>query len=275
MKNDVENLKTIKGKYLAVEIKHNFDDFKLGDTDIEIKMMPRTGTKSYNNFSKHCKIVCSYEGSTLPVGTHFWTRHQVMDTAFDGKYISSELKGESVLATREPNIIFIGEDLKTAKSSGFDGKPWILTQTLQQRKETKGELEIVKGIDNSRAVVINGQGVVEDGAEITWLSGGRIEYWEKEIQYWAVRVDRITSVNGEPFGNFYELDLFEEFEIERNGIVYKGKQAAEMEYGVNTSRKEHLAKLNNPSLEHHDKVAIVKQTKRGVKYSDDVVTLIE
>jgi hypothetical protein len=274
MSSNVENLGTIKGKYLAIEVKEGFEEFNLGDTDIRIKTVERTGVAKYTNFSHHCKIVGAYPNSRIDVGTHFWTRHEIVDDSFDGSCVASSLAGETVYALREENILFVGDNITTATS--YDASnPWVLVRTKGMEKEEKGELVVFSGPNKNIGKVVNGVGVLNEGDFITWLPGGRVEYWQNEVQYWAVNVSRITTLNGKPHGLFYELDLFDDFEWEKGGVILKGRDAARMKYNIKTRKGEHLAILNNPELEHHGKVAIARQSKKGVKYSNDIIALID
>ena len=271
MTSSVNNLETINEKYFAVEVKEGFDKFELGNTGVKIEMRPRTGVGKYTNFSKHVKVIGVSEGCKHPVGTHAWVSHMVVDESFVGDDLFGEYKGEKIYHFKDGGISFIGEDITTA-----DSEHWILCKNRKQRiKENNGIALVDAENPNILEVVNSNEADIPVGSEIEYIHGKRVEYWQKEVQYWAVMKDRVCSVDGKPYGKYYLLDEFDELEYEHNGLLLKGKKAAQVKYNCIPAKHQKLARLHNPLLPYDGKMALVYQTKRKVRYAEHVILLVE
>lgn len=252
----VDNLRTIRQNYLLTEIKDGFDEFELGSTGIMIQMRPRTGVIKYTNFSKRCRVVAAPDDGKYKVGASVWVTHLIKDTITDGHRISESLRGVDVMYCHEENILFECDNLLELQSN-----EWILTQAKPQEQRTVNGLIVVDEMDDLEAYVICG--AMEKGKRITWWEQfPRVELWQKEIQYWAVHIDNVTSVDGKPVGEFYKADLFEGAEFDYRGITLKGMQAKMAELGVERMKGCVIARLENPELEHHECTCLVQKPKR-------------
>ncbi len=267
----VEKFSVIGNKYFAVEVKEGFDKFNLGDTDIKIEMRPRTGVGKYTNFSNHVKIIARTENGKYSIGDHVWVSNKVVDSSFVAGEEFGEHKGEKIYHFPEEGVAFFGDDITTAKS-----EHWVLAKHKEHSIKEQNGIAIVENEKHNVLTVVNsGDDSIPVGAYIEFIRTKRVEFWQNEKQYWAILRDLVTSVNGEPYGEYYRLDEFDEFEYEVGGIVIKGNKAAQAKYRVEPTRYQRLAQLINPKLPYHNKVAIAYQTKRDAKFSKHIIYLVE
>lgn len=252
----ITDVKTIRGNYLMREIKEGFDHFSLGDTSIEIKMMPRTGVGRYTNFSKRCEVLAAPEEGKYKVGASVWVPHLIKDTLFDGGRIHSDLRGVEVMYCNEQNILFECDNLLDLKSD-----EWIITKVKPEEKREVNGITVIDDFDDLEAYCL--AGAMSDNELITWWEQQpRVELWQKEVQYWAVHIDNVSSVNGEPYGDFYKVDTFGGFRFERKGITLKGMIAKMAELKIERMKGCVIARLENPRLEYHEAICLVRKPKR-------------
>lgn len=249
-----ENFQTLNGAYLVEETKDGFDNFTLGETDVEIKMMPRTGTKEFANFSNHCIVKYCPENGKYKAGQHIWVPHLIAKNKVDA---SSFLKdGKGLLYCGEHNILFDGEDLENV-----DTQEWVVFRIQQQHEVEENGITVIVPEDDDVGFVISG--ALEEGDKITWVTSKRVEFWQNEKQYWVTHIDSITSVNGRVYGEHYAIDTFKEYELIKDGVILKGQQAAMKLNKIDAlpSKKHLLVKLSNPDLPYHGKTAIIRRVK--------------
>lgn len=252
----VDNFRTIRNNYLLVEIREGFDEFELGNTGIEIKIGAHEGVGGYTNFSKHCRVIAAPEGGKYKVGASVWVTHLIKDTMTDGRKISESLKGVDVMYCHEDNILFECENLLELESD-----EWMITQAKPKEEKEVGGFIVVEGMDDFEAYVICG--AMEKGKRITWWEQvPRVELFQKEVQYWAVHKENVTSVDGKPYGEFYRVDTFNDMEYEYRGVTLKGMTAKMAELGVERMKGCVIGRLENPDLEHHGCTCLVRKPKR-------------
>ena len=267
----VENLEDVNEKYFSVEVKDGFDKFELGDTGIEIEMRPRTGVGKYTNFSNHVEVIGRTEGAKYPIGTHLWVANTVVDSKFIGDEHFGEHEDKPIYHFKDGGVAFVGADITTAYS-----EHWVLGKTKEHKIEEKNGITLYNAENpNILEVVNSNEDDIPAGSEIEYIHGRRVEFWQKEVQYWAVMKTRVASVDGEPYGKFYKMDEFEELEYEQNGILMTGNKAAQIKYDCIPAKHQKLARLLNPKLPFHNKVALVYQTKSRARYAEHIILLVE
>ena len=255
-KSSAENLKTIRSNYLLTEIKEGFSEFELGDTGIEIKIGKHEGVAQYSNFSKRCRVIAAPEGGKYKVGASVWVTHLIKDTLMDGARISESLRGTEVMYCHEQNILFECDDLTELES-----QEWIISKAKPKEEKEIGGFTVVEGMDDLEAYVICG--ALEKGQRITWWEQSpRVELFQNEVQFWAVHKNDVTSINGEPVGEFYRVDDFKDSTFEYRGIELKGTQAKMAELGIERTKGCVIARLENPALEHHGCICLVRKPRR-------------
>jgi|TARA_R110000782_G_scaffold16029_3_gene46369 hypothetical protein len=267
MANSVDNFEAIGDKCIAVEVKEGFDNFNLSGTDVRIEMRPRTGVGKFTNFSKRVEVIIDNPNTKYPKGTHLWVSHMVVN----GGFFNEDISDKKLYPIFDGNVAFVGGDITNVTSDN-----WVLIKNRPARTSSKNGVINYEDERNDIGIIVsdNFEGL-NAGDEITWLPGKRSEFWQKEVQYWGILREQITSRNGEPFGSFYEMDKFDSLEFENNGITVRGKEAAQIKYKVQPKRHQYLARLSNPNLPYHNKVAIVFQHKSTVDYASNVIYLVE
>lgn len=242
-KKNTEKITTINDRYVVQEIKEGFDNFELGDTGVQIQMRPRTGVGKYTNFSKKCKVLVNSANSKYNIGDSVWVSHVIIDNKIDSRFLGEEYIGKDILQCGENNILFAGEDLTEIKSD-----EWVVFKIKKQEenKTASGIFCVTEESDEEGVVVC---GALPEGTKITWFTSKRMEYYQKEIQYWVCHLENITTVDGITSDYFYKVDLFADYEYENKGIILKGQKAISTEVGIEVGGREKLMKLSNPNLE--------------------------
>lgn len=253
--NKEEKISTINKTYVIQEVKEGFDNFELGDTGVRIEMRPRTGHGKYTNFSKKCRVICNSPNSKYNIDDIVWVPHTVVDNSKDGAFLGEEWRGKTLIVCGENNILFSGDDLTKIKSD-----EWVVFEIKKQQQEkTESGLFCVTAENDEEGVVICG--ALPKGDKITWFTSKRIEFYQKEVQYWVVHLENITSVNGKTTENFYEIDLFKDYEYKKSGVILKGQRAISAKLGVETKR-ERIMKLINPQLPRHGETVIALKLRQ-------------
>lgn len=266
---NVENLEE-SPTYLVEEIKDGFDNFKLGDTDIEIQMRPRVGT-DYTNFSKRCRVLAAAEGAKYVIGQDVWLPHMIANNKINGESIDPSLAGKNILYCAEHNIMFSGEVITEIESD-----EWVVFQ-IKKGKITNGDIIIVSADDDSVGITVSG--ALPKGTEITWVTHKRQEVYQKEVQYWVSHIDEITTINGEvnPKCAYYKIDTFDDYETTINGLLFSGQAAKLRECKLSKLPVKHfIARLENQGLPYDGLTAIVRKSRKGqFVHRDEVLLIVE
>lgn len=249
-----KNFQTLNGAYLLRETKEGFDEFKLGETEVDIKMMPRTGVKDFANFSKHCIVKYRPENGKYQVGQHVWVPHLIAKNQVDASAFLED--GKNLLYCGEHNILFEGEDI-----TKIDTDEWVVFRIQKQHEVEENGITVIVPEDDEIGYVVCG--ALEESTKITWVTSKRVEFWQNEQQYWVTHIEHITSVDDKVYGDYYEIDTFKDYELITGGIVIKGQRAAMKLNKIDNlpSKKHILVKLSNPNLPYHGRTAIIRRVK--------------
>jgi hypothetical protein len=270
-KNEIVN--TLGKTYIVRELKEGFDDFSLGETDVKIQMRPRQGVGKFTNFSNRCEILVAPENGKYKVGQSVFVPNAVVDNKISPKIAESlgvnikYLSGSLYLG--EHNILFEGEDI-----TKIEGDEWSVFQIKKQSEVVENGITIIDPEDDTIGYVICG--ALNKGDKITWVSSKRIEIWQKEKQYWVTHKDWITSVNDEPYGEYYRIDNYSKRSGKVNGIELKGQTYARKLFGLSIPDKKYeIIDLYNPCLPNHGKSALFRRVKpMPFVHQDSLVALL-
>jgi hypothetical protein len=263
--DNLESVNSLGKVYFVKEIKEGFDEFNLGDTDIRIQMRPRTGVGKYTNFSKHCEVKVAPENGKYKVGQQVWVPHLVADNKPSNRLAQKH----GLLYCGEHNIMFAGKDITKIKSDD-----WVVFRIKQQSEVEKNGITLIEEEDDSIGFVVCG--FLPEGSKITWVSSKRIEIWQKEVQYWVTHKEWVTSLDDEPYGDYYRIDNYKERSGEINGITLKGQPYAQKKFGVVPKDKRYeIIDLYNPCLPNHGKSALFRRVKpMPFVHQDSLVALL-
>lgn len=241
-------LSTLRGKYLLREKRDFFDAVKRGDLELDLTV--KTGFV-YSDFSNCCEVVAAPTDGKYRVGETVWVHHFVFDDR-----VRDDQFGEPLYATREENIFFAGESPLEC-----DDEDFVVFQYLKTKeKEINGIVAQIATEDDRRGRVV--AGALPKDAVITYRLNKELEFFHNEEQYLLIEKDWITSVNGKPYGDWYETDDFENTYFDCGFIHLKGQIGAKTQLKMQLAgtKKEKIVKLNNPSLPLHGKTVIATET---------------
>ena len=252
MVNSKEKLYTRKGVYFVEESRDHYDFISFGSLKL------KTGGRQSVGFSDHSnrfKVVHAPEDGKYAVGDYVWGHHMI--------YKSPVSFIHNTYATLESNLWFKGQTPDSPQSS-LDGLV-IFKAYVEEEKASNGIVYQLKKEDVSRGVVLHGD--LPKGSVITYWKNKEYEMFYGEERFFIVETDNITTLNGQPYGDFYFCDFFENEERLINGITFFGQAAAIRRYGFD-SIQGHIAKLYNPKLPLHGKVAILNKKWEYSKVAD-------
>lgn len=243
------NLSTLRGKYLLKELRDGFDVIE--KNGVTIYKRPSEGFE-LANFSMKCEIIACPEDGKYGKGQHVFVHHFVKNDVW-----SSNFSTDEVLATVEENILFAGESPEDCNEKD------VVVFKYLKKKEDATDSGIVTQLgftDEYKGEVVSG--ALNKGDIITYRTNKELEiFWEEE-QYLYIDVMNITSVNGEPVGNWYEVDDFEEEYFDTGIIQLKGQTGLSKKYDIELKGKQKIVRLNNPKLPYHGRMVLCQERWR-------------
>jgi hypothetical protein len=238
-----ENFSTLSGVYFVEESREHFDFLTYGLLKLKTGARQSTG---YSDHSNRFRVVKAPLNGKYSVGDYVWGHHLIYS------HPVSFMKG--VFATLESNIWFSGQTPETPK--GLDEEVTIFKPFIEYEKSSNGIVYQLKKENVLRGSVLHGKLPV--GSIITYWLNKEYEIFYGEERYFIIDNRWITSLNGEPYNEFYRCEYFDSEEVVVNGITLYGKLAAMLKYNIEQTNG-YLAKLYNPKLPLHGKVAILNK----------------
>jgi hypothetical protein len=251
---------TLRGVYLLKEDRSGFDTIKLTD-DVTLFMRPREGFAS-TNFSNCCRIVHSPENGKYSVGERVWVHHFIVDQRFkrNNKF------GEEIYA-REEQIFFSAEDI-----TNFKDPDVCVFQYLSTGEHASNGVIIPASTDDNKGRVVTG--CFPGGSVIEFVPNKEYEIFFNEKQYLVIDKRHVTSLDGIPYGDYYRIDAFENFEYQGNFGIIKGQLGKQLHEKISLPQKLSLALLYSPSLELDGKTAIVNTPKGKWAHSESILATL-
>ena len=242
---NLSNLSTLRGKYLLREIREGFDVFMKGG--IRVYKQKSEGFE-YTDFSMKCEILVAPENGKYKKGQNVFVHHQVSDDKW-----SNEFSNDEILATREENILFAGESPEDC-----DEKDVVVFK--YRKKVEKVENGIVSQVgfyNDSEGIVVSGG--LKRGDVITYRINKELEiFWEEE-QYLFIDLVNITSLNGKPYGFWYEVDDFENDYFDTGIIQLKGQTGLSKKHNIELRGRQKIVKLKNEKLPYNNKMVLCQE----------------
>lgn len=243
---DYKKLFTLKGKYLLKELRDGFDTIERNG--ITIYKRPSEGFE-FVNFSMKCEIVAAPENGKYGRGQKVFVHHLVKDDKWSANFSTKE-----VLATVEDNILFAGNSPEDCKD-----KDVVVFKYLKKKEEAtdSGIVTQVGFTDEKKGVVVAGG--LPKGTIITYRENKELEIFYNEEQYLFMDLINVTSVDGKPYGDWYEVEDFADVYFDTGVVALKGQTALGKKYNIELKGRQKIAKLNNPSLPYHGKMVLCQE----------------
>jgi hypothetical protein len=246
-KEKYADFSTLNRKYLVRELKEGFETIERNG--LKLHTAKKTGFEDTANFSNRCEVVVAPEGGKYKRGENVFVHHGIATDRFRNDWF-----GEVLYATREENIWFKGEKPEDL----VDDELIIFKYLKKDIEEHNGIVTQVSSVDELRGEVVSG--ALPKGVEITYRINKEMEFFFNEEQYLITEKKFITSVNGKPFGEWYEYDDFEDEYFDEGLITLKGQLGAQRKYKIEPKHTQKIIKLNNELLPLHGKVVLGSET---------------
>lgn len=251
-----EKFSTLGGKYIVKESREHIDFISFGS--LTLKSAARESF-AYSDKSNRFEVMYAPEGGLFSVGEHVWGHHFIYDSPFKDCY-----------ATLEDNLWFAG-DSPTKATKLKDGM--VIFKPLKQTEKASNGIvyELAKEVDLVGVVV---DGPLPKGAQITFVKNKEYEMFYGEERYFVVDIEQVTTVNGEPYGEFYACENFLKYQTEIDGLTVFGQEGKIRELGFSKIKRGILCKLHNTKLPHHGKYAVLQKMKDFGKEGADIVGVL-
>jgi hypothetical protein len=240
MVNSKEKLSTRRGVYFLQEAREHLDYVSFGSLKLKSGARQSVG---FSDKSNRFKVVNAPEDGKYKVGQYVWGHHFI--------YKNPVAFLKDTFATLETNIWFAGQSPTTPEN--LDEELVIFKPYEEPEMASNGIIYQLKKENAKAGTVLIG---MEKNATITFIINKEYEMFYGEERFFVVDRKWITSVNGEPYGEYYLCDYMEHTEHYRGGILYYGQAGVRLKYGFD-SVNGFIAKLYNPKLPLHGKVAIL------------------
>jgi co-chaperonin GroES (HSP10) len=194
-------------------------------------------------------VVAAPEKGKYGRGESVFVHHLVKDDAWSENFSTKE-----VLATVEENILFSG----TSPEDCADRD--VVVFKYLKKKEEKSESGIytqVSYTDEYKGEVVAGG--LPKGSIITYRENKELEIWHNEEQYLFMDLVNVTSVDGEPCGDWYEVNDFSDVYFDTGIVALKGQTALAKKYNIELRGRQKIAKLKNENLPYHGKMVLCQE----------------
>ena len=246
----MKNITTVENNYLLREDRSAFDVVKLGMLEI-FKSRPE-GFK-YNNCSNKFIVEAAPANGKYSVGDSVWGEHRIMDTPV-------EIDGELLFAAKEQSLWLKAEDPSVHDSNEIVSFEYLKEEEFMSQG-------IVAGVATTRwekGVVTSGP--LPKGSVITYWLDREYEFWYNERQILVIDPNHVTSVDGEVYGDWCEIDDMEGEDFQCGFLFLRGKFGLmkKLGYGACNSR---IAKCKSTDPELNGKVVLTRSRGKYVHKS--------